>query len=93
MENSRKRFRSGKSGFGALELALRYDESDLTSKDIHGGEEKRVTVAMNWHLNENVRLMADYSRSFDLKGSPVTKLNGGQPDNIDVMTFRTQWAF
>jgi len=89
----RNKFQAGKPGFGALELAVRYDESDLTSKDIHGGEEKRATLALNWYLSENVRLMADYSRSFDLKGSPVTKLNGGQPDNIDVLTFRTQWAF
>lgn len=89
----RNKFQTGKPGFGALELAVRYDQSDLTSKDIHGGEEKRATLALNWYLSENVRLMADYSRSFDLKGSPVTKLNGGQPDNIDVLTFRTQWAF
>lgn len=89
----RNKFQPGKSGFGALELAVRYDQSDLTSKDIHGGEAKRATLALNWHLNENVRLMADYSRSFDFKGSPVTKLSGGQPDNIDVLTFRTQWAF
>ena len=87
------KFQPGKPGFGALELAVRYDQNDLTSKDIHGGEEKRATLALNWYLNENVRLMADYSRSFDIKGSKVTTLSGGQPGNIDVLTFRTQWAF
>lgn len=89
----KSRFQIGKPGFGALELAARYDQNDLTDKDIHGGSEKRGTLALNWYMNENVRLMADYSRSFDIKGSHVTTPSGGQPGNIDVLTFRTQWAF
>ncbi|MFZ1548309.1 MAG: porin [Candidatus Nitrotoga sp.] len=89
----KNRFQIGKPGFGALELAVRYDQNDLTDKDIHGGSEKRATLALNWYMNENVRLMADYSRSFDIKGSHVTTPSGGQPGNIDVLTFRTQWAF
>lgn len=89
----KSKFQIGKPGFGALELAARYDQNDLTDKDIKGGSEKRATLALNWYMNENVRLMADYSRSFDIKGSHVTTLRGGQPSNIDVLTFRTQWAF
>ncbi|WP_239237385.1 OprO/OprP family phosphate-selective porin [Candidatus Nitrotoga sp. BS] len=89
----KNRFQVGKPGLGALELAVRYDQNDLTDKDVKGGSEKRATLALNWYMSESVRLMADYSRSFDIKGSPVTKLNGDQPDNIDVLTFRTQWAF
>ena len=89
----KSKFQIGKPGFGAWELAARYDQNDLTDKDIHGGSEKRATLALNWYMNENVRLMADYSRSFDIKGSQVTTLSGGQPGNIDVLTFRTQWAF
>jgi len=89
----KNKFQADKPGFGALELAARYDQNDLTSKDIHGGEEKRATLALNWYLNESVRLMADYSRSFDIKGSKMTTPSGGQPGNIDILTFRTQLVF
>ena len=74
-------------------MAARYDQVDLNDADLFGGEQKRATLALNWYLNENVRLMADYSRSFDLDNSPVTKANGEEPDDIDVFWLRTQWAF
>lgn len=87
------RFQLGKSGWGAWELAFRYDQNDLTDQNIHGGSQKRATLALNWYLNQNVRLMADYSRNFDIVGSPVKALNGGQPGDVDVITLRTQWAY
>jgi phosphate-selective porin OprO/OprP len=86
-------FSLAKGTWGAWELAARYDQVDLNDADIFGGEQKRATLALNWYLNENVRLMADYSRSFDLDNSPVTKANGEEPDDIDVFWLRTQWAF
>lgn len=88
----RNDFSLAKGTWGAWELAARYDQVDLNDGDILGGEQKRATLALNWYLNENVRLMADYSRSFDVENSPVTKLNGDQPDDIDVFWLRTQWA-
>lgn len=87
------KFQLGKSGWGAWELAFRFDQNDLTDKNVHGGSQKRTTLALNWYMNENVRLMADYSRNFDIVGSPVKALNGSQPDNVDVFTLRTQWAY
>lgn len=89
----RNNFSLEKGTWGAWELAARYDQIDLVDEDIVGGEQKRATFALNWYLNENVRLMADYSRSFDLENSPITTASGGQPDDIDVFTLRTQWAF
>jgi phosphate-selective porin OprO and OprP len=86
-------FNLDKGTWGAWELAARYDQIDLEDEDILGGEQKRATLALNWYLNENVRFMADYYRSFDLENSPITTRSGGEPDSIDVFNIRAQWAF
>ncbi|WP_051906529.1 OprO/OprP family phosphate-selective porin [Methylomarinum vadi] len=80
-------------GWGAVELAARYDQNDLNSDGYNGGSEKAVTVALNWYLNENLRLMADYRTAFDISGSPVTAANGGDIEDVHAFTFRTQLAF
>lgn len=89
----RKPFDLDKGTWGAWEVAARYDQIDLVDEDIVGGEQKRATLALNWYLNENVRLMADYVRSFDLEDSPITTRSGGEPDSVDVFNVRAQWAF
>jgi phosphate-selective porin OprO/OprP len=47
---------------------------------------------LNWYLNENVRVLAGYERTYDLDDAAVTKLNGGDADDIDVFQLRAQWA-
>ena len=81
-------------GWGAVELAARYDQSDMTSGNVQGGGEKAVTVALNWYLNENVRLMADYRTAFDVdKSARFANEDQGDLESIDIFTLRTQWAF
>lgn len=82
-----------KGTWGAWEVAARYDQLDLVDEDILGGEQKRVSLNLNWYMNENVRLLAGYTRTFDLENSPIVKANGDQPDSIDLLTLRTQFAF
>ncbi len=83
-----------KGGWGAWELAGRYDKLDVEDKNVAGGAvAKRGTLALNWYLNEDVRLMAEYSKTFDLSGGGLKKTNGSFADDIDVFTLRTQWAF
>jgi phosphate-selective porin OprO/OprP len=81
-------------GWGAVELAARYDQNDLNDGAINtdGGSEKAVTLAINWYLNENLRLMADYRTAFDISGSPA-EVAGQDIEDVHAFTFRTQLAF
>jgi phosphate-selective porin OprO and OprP len=49
-------------GTGALQLALRYSELDLndSAAGIAGGEQKSLTVGLNWELNPMSRVMYNY---------------------------------
>lgn len=79
-------------GWGAWELAARYDQNDLNSNDIVGGREDAFTVALNWYVNQNVRFMADYRTALNVSHSPVAE-DGGDPDGVGAFTLRTQLAF
>jgi phosphate-selective porin OprO/OprP len=83
-----------KGTWGAWEVAARLDHLDLDDGPAtSGGSGDRYTLALNWYLNYNVRVMADYSRVYNLDNGPVTRLNGADAENIDTFTLRTQWAF
>ncbi len=85
---------SWKNGtWGAFELAARYGLSDIAyGSYVDGTKEQDITAALNWYLNNNVRLMADYRYAFDLAGSNITKLDGSDlTHGIHSFTFRTQF--
>lgn len=47
-------------GWGAWELAARYDLVDLNTQNIHGGSINAFTLGLNWYLTPRVRLMTDW---------------------------------
>ncbi|WP_242108740.1 OprO/OprP family phosphate-selective porin [Luteimonas aquatica] len=49
----------GEGGWGAFEVALRYDDYDYTDAQ-RGGEGRAYTLGLNWHLNDWAKLMLDY---------------------------------
>jgi len=86
-------FSWSKGTWGAVEVAGRYGLSDIAyGSYADGTREQDVTVALNWYLNNNVRIIADYRHAFDLAGSSVTKLDGSDIDSgVHSFTLRTQF--
>jgi phosphate-selective porin OprO and OprP len=47
-------------GPGAWEIAARFSTMDLSDKSIQGGRLNDVTLGVNWYLNRQMRIMANY---------------------------------
>jgi len=47
-------------GWGAWEVAARYDLLDMNTKNINGGALDIFTLGVNWYLTPRVRLMSDW---------------------------------
>jgi len=63
----------GKDGFGALELALRYDRLDLSNTPIlarAGTRAESLTLGLNWYFNPYAKLMFNWVR-FDGRNTPL----------------------
>jgi phosphate-selective porin OprO/OprP len=108
-------FSLSSGGWGAWELAARYSEADLNYHEgragaaqagdsIRGGEEKNITVGVNWYWNPFARLMLDYQHVKIDRLSPATSATtastiwltpvGAQiGQNFNVWSLRSQFAF
>lgn len=61
-----------KGGWGAWQLAARYEQMDLRDGNRDGGEAEVFTVGLNWHPTGNTRMMANYATVLDMKCGGVT---------------------
>lgn len=75
-------------GSGGWQLAARYDVTDLNDlgAGVNGGKQTTYQSGINWHLNNFVRIQANYSIS-DIDGG----LNDGQRINTYGVRFQTHW--
>jgi len=48
---------------GAWEIVARYSYVNLADRDIQGGSEHNTSVGVNWFVNDNVRIAANYIRA------------------------------
>ncbi|MXX60008.1 MAG: hypothetical protein F4112_06365 [Holophagales bacterium] len=55
-------------GRGAWELAARWDRIDLSDGSVPGGSQQSLSLALNWYLRDNLRVLANYV-STDLDGA------------------------
>ncbi len=84
-------------GWGAWEIAGRYSTMDLndrlgTASGVAGGRQTIYTLALNWYVNSNVRLMFDYLHGDVAKQvSPTVFTDAGA--KFDAFAMRTQVAF
>jgi phosphate-selective porin OprO/OprP len=73
-------------GFGAWEIALRFDAIDLTDGAVVGGEQTSITFGANWHWNKNARVM------FHIVFTDVEDGNAGA-NNGELTIFETRFQF
>lgn len=79
----------GKGGHGAWELAARYSDIDLNDSGIEGGEEKDLTIGVNWYATPTIRFMGNYVNVLDLNDSPTQS----DSDKPDIFELRAQIDF
>jgi len=77
-------------GLGAWQIALRYSQLDLNDAGIQGGEEENITVGLNWHLNNNTRVLLNYVHA-EIENSLA--VNSITDADLDILQMRFQIDF
>lgn len=86
-------------GYGAWEIALRFDSLDLTDGSVNGGGQKDITAGLNWYANPYVRFMFNYvhvNNDNKATGNSANLLPGvtfAGDDDPDVFQVRAQVDF
>lgn len=64
-------------GWGAWQIAARYDYLDLTDQDIAGGVEQNFTLGLNWHWNAYAKVQTNLILGDIRDHRPVNGFDGG----------------
>jgi phosphate-selective porin OprO/OprP len=68
----------GGSGWGAFEIAGRYDLMDMNTLHINGGSINTGSLALNWYLTPRVRFMTNWVHVFTVNNNNSLKAAGGK---------------
>jgi phosphate-selective porin OprO/OprP len=82
-------FRRG-AGPGAWELALRYASIDLNDGSFIGGAEETLSMSANWYLNNNIRMIFDWTHIVDTDESNQVRIGAV---GMDIFWARAQFTF
>ena len=84
-------FDPASGGWGAWELAARYDAINLNDETISGGSEQNYTGAINWYLNPNLKWAFEYTHAHmngviyqSLSTSSQWNIRNGDADIFDT---------
>ncbi len=94
----RNPFRAGTNAWGAWEVKARYSINNLNSSifdpnpanRVRGGEQRIISVGLNWYVNRNIRWLFDYS-FVDVDRLDAAGLQAGQ--DFSVLAGRMQFSF
>lgn len=95
----KNRFNLNNDGWGAWELIARFDTLDLNDEDILGGEERNITVGLNWYPNSRIRVLTNYvlvNNDAFATGNAANLLSGettAGDDDPNIFQFRVQADF
>ena len=83
-------------GWGALELGARYASIDTTDGNFTGGSQETTSLAANWYINNNVRLMFDWTHILETDGLGLTAARAAvneEAEGLDIIQTRAQWTY
>ena len=79
-------------GYGALQIAVRYDHLDLNSDGVTGGRQAGWQAALTWIPTDHVRFLANYAR-LDYRDARLQAAGGARDYPVDVIALRAQFDF
>ncbi len=68
----------GGDGWGAFEIAGRYDLMDMNTLHINGGSINTGTLGVNWYLTPRIRFMTDWVHVFSVNNNNSLRAAGGK---------------
>jgi phosphate-selective porin OprO/OprP len=78
-------------GRGAWEVAARWNHLDLNDGPVRGGVTGALELGVNWHLNNNRKVMFEYLHQD--RRDKGTAPNGTVGGDVDGFGIRTQFFF
>jgi phosphate-selective porin OprO/OprP len=82
----------GKGGFGAVQVAVRYDHLDLSSGTIRGGQQDALLLGLTWIPQDHVRFLLNYGR-LSYTGAAIAGPGGSRDYSVQVVGARAQIDF